>query len=152
MRKIAYKDARNLFLTAWGDSARFRAAGKWFTHRTSLTRFAKWAARRGWRRGTAVEGVKRSISPPTGVLRQSVRDYSLKLGESFAYVMNIDVDRFGREIDLGKRIISGLAPFCRDVGSWNGVANKLGTGSCGTSVEVRLVVMEVRVWLLRQKL
>jgi len=102
MRKIAHKDARNLFLTACGYSARFRAAGKWFTHRTSLTWFAKWAARQGWRRGAAVAGVKRSITPPIGILRQLVRDYSLKLGGSFARVMNVDVDRFGREIDLGK--------------------------------------------------
>ena len=102
MRKIAYKDARNLFLTARGYGARFRAAGKWFTHRTSLTWFAKWAARRGWRRGAAIEGVKRSITPPISVLRQLVRGYSLKLKESSAHVMNLDVDRFGREIDLAK--------------------------------------------------
>jgi hypothetical protein len=102
MRKIAYKDARNLFLTAYRYGARFRAAGKWFTHRTSLTWFAKWTARRSWRRGAAVEGVRRSISPPIDILRQLVRDYSQKLGESFAHAMNVDVDHFGREIDLGK--------------------------------------------------
>jgi hypothetical protein len=82
MEKIAYKDSRILFLTAYGDGARFRAAGKWFTHRTSLTWFARWAARRGWRRGAAVEGVKRSLSPPTDILRQLVRDDSLKLEEA----------------------------------------------------------------------
>src|SRR5580704_12209275 len=53
MRKIAYEDARNLFLTACGYGARFRAAAKWFTHRTSLTRFAEGAAGRSWRRGAA---------------------------------------------------------------------------------------------------
>ena len=102
MRKIACKDARNLFLTACGYGARFRAAGKWFTHRTSLTWFAKWAAWQGWRRGAAVEGVKRSITPPISILRQLVRGYSLKLKESSAHAMNVDVDRFGREIDLEK--------------------------------------------------
>jgi hypothetical protein len=81
MGKIAYKDASILFLTACGDGARFRAAGKWFTHRTSLTWFAGVAAGRSWRRGAAIEGVKRSISPPRGFLRQLVWDYSLKLEE-----------------------------------------------------------------------
>jgi len=58
MRKIAYEDARNLFLTACGYGARFRPVAKWFTHRTSLTWFADGAAGRSWRRGAAVEGVK----------------------------------------------------------------------------------------------
>lgn len=49
----------------------------------------------------------------------------------------------------GKRIISGSAPFCRDVGSWDGLAGKLGTGSCTTSAEVK---MEASQWLQRQKL
>jgi len=48
------------------------------------------------------EGVKRGISPPIDILRQLVRDYSQKLGESFARAMNVDVGRFGREIDVGK--------------------------------------------------
>jgi hypothetical protein len=78
MRKIAYKDARNLFLTGPGCGARFRPAAKWFTHRTSLTRFTGVAAERCWGREAAVEGVKRSIPPPRSFLRQLVRDYSLK--------------------------------------------------------------------------
>jgi hypothetical protein len=52
----------------------------------------------------------------------------------------------------GKRRISGFAPRHGDVGSLDGLAGKLGTGSCTTSAEVQQVVMEVRVWLLRQKL
>jgi hypothetical protein len=102
MRKIAYKDARNLFLTVSRYGARFRPAAKWFTHRTSLTRFAKWPARRSWRRSAAVEGVKRSTTQPINILRRLVRDDSLKPEGSFAHVANDDVGSFGREIDLGK--------------------------------------------------
>ena len=49
----------------------------------------------------------------------------------------------------GKRRISGIAPFLGDVGSLDGLAGKLGTGSCTASAEVK---MEVSQWLLRQKL
>jgi len=52
----------------------------------------------------------------------------------------------------GKRRISGIAPFRGDVGSLDGLAGKLGTHSCTTSAEVRQVVMEVCLWLLRQEL
>jgi len=51
-----------------------------------------------------------------------------------------------------KRRVSGFAPFRGDVGSLDGLAGKLGTGTRTTSAEVQLVVMEVRVWLQRQKL
>src|ERR1700675_1747792 len=65
MRKVASEDARNLFLTAYGDGARFRPAAKWFTHRTSLTQFAGPTAGRRWGRSAAMAGVTRDSSPPT---------------------------------------------------------------------------------------
>src|SRR5437899_4333127 len=102
IRKIAYTDARNLFLTARGYGARFRAAAKWFTHRTSLTRFAGPTARRSWRRGAAKAGVIRGKPPPRSFLRYLVREYSLKRKTSFARVAEADVDHFSREIDVGK--------------------------------------------------
>jgi hypothetical protein len=52
----------------------------------------------------------------------------------------------------GKRRISGPTPLHGNVGSLDGLAGKLGTGSCTTSAEVQQVVMEVCLWLLRQKL
>lgn len=66
MRKIAYADARNLFLTDHRYGARFRPAAKWFTHRTSLTRFAGPTAERSWGHSAAMTGVTRGSSPPTG--------------------------------------------------------------------------------------
>ena len=90
---------RILALTLGSRDARFPAA-KWFTHRTSLTRFAALGALRGWRRCAATQGEERSISPPIGILGQPVRDYSLNPEERFTQFTNVGIDRFGKADDL----------------------------------------------------
>ena len=42
------------------------------------------------------------MPPPKNFLRHLVRDYSLKPKNSYEHVTHVDVDRFGREIDVGK--------------------------------------------------
>jgi hypothetical protein len=104
--------AEILVLTAWREDARFRAA-KWFTHRTSLTRFAKVAALRGWKH-CAAERVERSNSPPIGNLRQLVRDCSLK-PEKASRTLPVFISITSGERSMwGQWIISGLVPFYKD--------------------------------------
>src|SRR5260370_36754988 len=41
-------------------------------------------------------------SPPIGILRQPVRDYSLNPEKSFAQCTHVGIERFGRESDVRK--------------------------------------------------
>lgn len=148
MQKIASENSRNLFLTARKCGANFRAAAKWFTHRTSLTRFVGQTAGRSWRAALRGRGCSQMLAA-NSFLRQLVRDYSLKRKSNSARVLNVDADRFGREIVVGTANSLCFTPLHGDVGSLDGFAGKLGTGSRTTSAEVQ---MEVSQWLQRQKL
>src|SRR5215468_5358632 len=76
MRRVS-KAAAIRALTAFPEDARFRAAAKWFAHRTSLTRFLDLTALRAWKR-FAARCVERSLSPTlassgtgSGIIRQN---------------------------------------------------------------------------------
>jgi len=97
MRKIANEDARNLFLTACGDGARFRPAAKWFTHRTSLAWFAGPTAERSWGRRAAMAGVNRGNTLPR-VSAVAGSGLFAKRKTSSARVASVDADRFRGEI------------------------------------------------------
>ena len=97
--RLASKAAAIRALTAFSEDARFRAAAKWFAHRTSLARFFDSTALRAWKR-LAARRVERSLSPTlascgtgSGIIRQNQG--------KFKHLPVLVFDCFRSEIDSG---------------------------------------------------
>jgi hypothetical protein len=67
-----------------------------------------------------------------------VQDYSLQQERAPRASRRLTSIASGERSLWGKRITSGIAPSRGDVGSLDGLAGKLGTGSCTASAEVQM--------------